>query len=162
MTEQWRPVVGYEGLYEVSDQGRVLSLGRVVVRKNGSPMEIEPRILKPSVIDSSLVVSLHANGVPFRARVARLVAESFLDTPLDEDWYVRIKDGNCANCHVDNLEVTAKKRAPDRYVMLSNREIDAIRDMYDRGESKHHIAFIFGINSTRVMAVINRSGKYRL
>ena len=37
--EEWRPVVGYEGLYEVSDLGRVRSLDRVVQR-NGFPMEL--------------------------------------------------------------------------------------------------------------------------
>ena len=34
MQEVWLPVVGYEGLYEVSDQGQVRSLDRAVVQMN--------------------------------------------------------------------------------------------------------------------------------
>lgn len=35
MSEEWRDVVGYEGLYQVSSEGRVKSLERVVKRKDG-------------------------------------------------------------------------------------------------------------------------------
>ena len=35
MTENWRDVVGYEGIYEVSDRGRVRSLDRIVKANNG-------------------------------------------------------------------------------------------------------------------------------
>lgn len=44
MTEQWRPVVGYETLYEVSDQGKVRSLGRV----DSLGRRIAPRVLTAS------------------------------------------------------------------------------------------------------------------
>ena len=39
LAETWLPVVGYEGLYEVSDQGRVRSVDRVVaaLTKSGGP-----------------------------------------------------------------------------------------------------------------------------
>jgi hypothetical protein len=33
--EEWRPVVGYEGYYEVSNLGKVKSLDRIVNSKNG-------------------------------------------------------------------------------------------------------------------------------
>jgi hypothetical protein len=35
MPEEWRPVVGWEGFYEVSDRGRVRSVARTVMRSNG-------------------------------------------------------------------------------------------------------------------------------
>lgn len=43
--EHWRPVVGFEGLYEVSDQGRVRSLDRVVMRGNGYKQPIRGQVL---------------------------------------------------------------------------------------------------------------------
>ena len=46
--EEWRAVVGYEGLYEVSDQGRVRSLDRVVVTSHGVMRRIPGREMKPS------------------------------------------------------------------------------------------------------------------
>ena len=46
MEESWKPVVGYEGLYEVSDLGRVRSLDRVVKGKRNSKWERKGRILQ--------------------------------------------------------------------------------------------------------------------
>ena len=43
--EQWKPVVGYEGLYEVSDQGRVGSLDRICRDKNGLAKKFKGKIL---------------------------------------------------------------------------------------------------------------------
>lgn len=45
--EIWEDVKGYEGLYQVSDMGRVKSLERTVTRKNGRKQTIRERILKP-------------------------------------------------------------------------------------------------------------------
>ena len=35
LKEKWLPVIGYEGLYEVSDQGRVRSIDRNLITKTG-------------------------------------------------------------------------------------------------------------------------------
>ena len=40
MTEEWRPVLGWEGLYEVSDQGRVRSVDRIVRNRPGVTLTI--------------------------------------------------------------------------------------------------------------------------
>lgn len=45
--EQWKPVPGYEGSYEVSDQGRVRSLDRLVPGKDGRVTRFHGRVLKP-------------------------------------------------------------------------------------------------------------------
>lgn len=50
MVEQWLPVVGYEGYYEVSDQGRVRSVPRVTRRGNGRPMSIRGTVRKQSTM----------------------------------------------------------------------------------------------------------------
>lgn len=50
MSEEWRPVVGFEGLYEVSDQGRVRSLDRLVRSEcalRGYPRRVRGRLLAP-------------------------------------------------------------------------------------------------------------------
>jgi hypothetical protein len=43
--ENWKSIKGYEGLYEVSDLGRVKSLGRRCKSKNGSEQLKKPKIL---------------------------------------------------------------------------------------------------------------------
>ncbi len=49
IAEQWSPVPGWEGSYEVSDHGRVRSVERVIRRRNGTDYTVRERILRPKV-----------------------------------------------------------------------------------------------------------------
>ena len=73
--ETWAPVPGYEGLYEVSDQGRVRSLDRdaytPIGAKNSRPLE--GGILTQQRPDESATVQLSRDGNVIRVSVARLV-----------------------------------------------------------------------------------------
>lgn len=52
MNERWLPIPGYEGIYEVSDQGRVRSLDRYIHRRDKAKSYLKSgRILKPRPID---------------------------------------------------------------------------------------------------------------
>jgi hypothetical protein len=76
MQEVWLPVVGFEGLYEVSDQGRVKSLAR---RDATGLRRIAERILKPYLnIHGYWQVRLHKEGRSKNFRVHVLVAAAFL------------------------------------------------------------------------------------
>ena len=80
--EEWRDVVGYEGLYQVSSEGRVKSLERKVPHCSGGERIQKERILKPVVRgDGYLKVDLCAGGKPKRFLVHRLVCEAFHDNP---------------------------------------------------------------------------------
>ena len=48
--EDWRPVPGYEGLYEVSDRGKVKSRPREVTLRNGASYMKQGRMLKPNPV----------------------------------------------------------------------------------------------------------------
>ena len=77
--EIWAPVTGYEGLYEVSDQGRVRSVDRVVFRSTGTAMKLKGRILKPRAQKSGhLLIWLCRDGVAHAINVHRLVAIAFI------------------------------------------------------------------------------------
>jgi len=113
--EEWRPVVGFEGLYEVSDFGRVRSVGRVVARGNNQ-IPIPERILKQSTLKQTerhpsvrKNVELWKNGERKRCPVSRLVCKAFVENP-DNKPHVNHIDGNSENDHASNLEwVTAKE-----------------------------------------------------
>lgn len=108
-SETWKPIVGYEGLYEVSSMGRVKSLKRTVIAKNGTRMEVEERILKqfPGV-GGYLYLSLSKHGKIKSFTVHRLVATAFIPNPKNLSD-VNHKDEDKTNNSVDNLEWMSHK-----------------------------------------------------
>ena len=99
MTEEiWCPINGYEGLYDVSDKGRVRSL------KFG-----KERILKPLRNTCGyLQVCLCKNGEIKQCLVHRIVAQTFNPNP-DNLTEVNHKDENKTNNSVQNLEWCDRK-----------------------------------------------------
>ena len=76
--EEWRDVVGYEGLYQVSNQGRVKSLER----KNCLGRTVKERILKSRTNRYGYMeVNLCADGKRKMLKVHRLVCQAFHDNP---------------------------------------------------------------------------------
>lgn len=114
MTEQWKPVVGYEGLYEVSSNGYVKSLARVV--RFGSRTRIIPeRILLPHRhIKGYFRVDLCKAGGYNHQFVHRIVAQAFISNH-DNKAVVNHKDSDRHNNTVENLEwVTYEENAAHR------------------------------------------------
>ena len=107
--EEWKEVDGFEGLYEVSNFGRVKSVSRYV--KNGlTEKKINEKILVCSREKKTgyLRVTLCKNGKQKIVKVHRLVAFAFLPN-LNNYPQVNHKDEDKSNNRVDNLEwCTAK------------------------------------------------------
>jgi|26BtaG_2_1085354.scaffolds.fasta_scaffold18218_3 hypothetical protein len=105
MTEEWRPVVGYEGYYEVSDMGRVRSIDRVISRCDGTKEERRGKILSQFKDRYGyLGVSLNKNGKSKTFTTHRLVCESFLGSPVENSNQVNHMDGIKDNNRLSNLE----------------------------------------------------------
>jgi hypothetical protein len=80
MAEQWRPVVGYEGLYEVSDLGRIRSVDRV----DSSGKRRQSRLIKPTRSkDEYRKVCLSRGSKVQQISLHRLVALHFIPNPCD-------------------------------------------------------------------------------
>ena len=93
MAELWKPVVGFEGLYEVSNSGEVR-------HKNGCNVK---QCVNKKKYTNYRYVNLRKDGKNVRASVHRLVANAFLANPLQKEM-VNHKDENGENNNVDNLE----------------------------------------------------------
>lgn len=90
--EEWRAVIGHEGLYEVSDRGRVRSL-----------ISFRIMALKTNKSSGYLDVGLHKDKKRKTRRVHQLVAAAFLG-PRPDGLVINHKDGSKKNNHVCNLE----------------------------------------------------------
>ncbi len=105
MTE-WRAVLGFEGRYEVSSEGRVRRLARVVAQRDGRKYPVREKTLKnlPHPGGYSQVCLRTEIGVNGRMRyVHRLVAEAFLSNPKKLPEVNHINLNKCDN-RVANLE----------------------------------------------------------
>lgn len=122
-SEEWRDVPGYEGLYEVSNLGRVYSIRRPNASMSGRLMTPNPH---PRT--GHLHVSLYGvSGRRYTAKVHRLVAEAFLPRS-DRDYLVRHLDGNTENNQVGNLA----------WGTQSENGLDSVRHGTHNNASKTH------------------------
>ena len=106
--EIWKDIEGYEGLYEVSNMGRVKSLKRTVWNSGkGCYVTVPERILKAGKAKGYLRVRLYKEGKVKNYYVHRLVGQEFLENP---EGYTDLNhlDENKENNRADNLEWCSK------------------------------------------------------
>ena len=78
MSEEWRPIPGWEGFYEVSDLGRVRGIARLVETRPGVVAHIKPKIVKGGLsFDGYPVVWLTRRNARTEYRVSRLVCSAW-------------------------------------------------------------------------------------
>lgn len=155
-TEEWRDVVGYEGLYEISNHGRV---------KSYHTRFKKPRILKTSMTTTGYrKVELVKNKIKKSRKIHRLVAEAFI--PNEENKpYINHIDSNPINNNVDNLEWCTQKENMIHSAIFGNHKSFAWENKekviadYISGKSIKYLAKKYGGNScTTIKNVLNREG----
>lgn len=101
--EIWEEAFGFEGLYSVSNLGRVKSLPRKMKMPRGGYYVSKERILKPSKMPNGyLVVNLYEKGSLKRFYVHRLVAYAFWGE--NKNMTINHKDEDKTNNNIENLE----------------------------------------------------------
>jgi hypothetical protein len=112
--ENWKPIIGFEGMYEVSNLGGVRSLDRVELFKDSSRRR-KGKYFTPRVFNGYYTVALQRIYTRF---VHRLVAEAFVEGKGDGS-VVNHKDCNRLNNNADNLEWVTQKQNIAHAVSLS-------------------------------------------
>ena len=102
--EIWRPIKGYEGLYEASNLGNVRSVDRVIVYSNGRKHFLKGKILKPvKNQEGYLFLWLFKDSKRKTFKVHRIIMNTFVPNPSNLPQ-INHKDEDKTNNCVDNLE----------------------------------------------------------
>ena len=104
MNVEWKPIPGYEGYYEISNEGVVRSKLRTITKSNGRCHTIPEHIMKVFEVNDTnptARVELNKNGRRKDMYLPNLVASIFLGLPYDSIVYH--KDGNLNNNNASNL-----------------------------------------------------------
>ena len=120
MSMEYRDVVGWEGFYEVRDDGVVRSIGRYVTKSDGNMLTVRCKCLSAYKAGKYLAVNLCRNGTPKVTHVHRIVAEAFLG-PRPTGRQVDHIDRNRFNNAACNLRyVTPSQNAQNSGLRIDN------------------------------------------
>ena len=154
IAEVWKDIQGYEGLYQVSNLGRVKSLGRFIDRLVYGNYWQEERILKLHKTKYGyLMVELRKNKKPKNFLVHRLVAIAFILNPENKPEVDHI-NANKADNNVNNLRwVTAKENVNNPLNMA--HLIGKNHPMFGKKHSEETKEKLRGANNPRARKVKN-------
>ena len=139
--EDWKDIAGYEGIYQVSNKGRVRS---VCLRHSSKPRVMKQRFAGRNY----LYVGLSLNGVQKKYSVHRLVAKAFIPNPYNKPEINHI-NGDKTNNSANNLEwVTSRENKAHAHKTglydeaISNSEIPVIAMDEKTGEEREYKSII--------------------
>lgn len=168
--EIWRPVLGFESLYEVSQLGRIRHV--IKIDRHGNPYLGQPRKQLVSS-DGYLFVQLYIPGVAKRKspRVHVLVAHAFLGTK-PKGMEINHIDGNKQNNRVENLEYCSHAQNMAHAALhnllannqgehncnakLTDSDVYEIRRFSSLGETNVAIAKRFNVTDVLVSKIVRR------
>lgn len=172
MNEVWKPVQGYEGIYEVSNLGRVRSLDRVAENRWGTTRPI-PGTMRTIAVkrEGYCFVNLFRKSKGQPMYVHRLVALAFLPNP-DNLPQVNHKDGDKSNNALTNLEwctgsdncyhaihegiYQQARGESSAKAVFTEDQVREIRRRWAAGEKQKHLAAEFGTRPGTINKIVHR------
>ena len=165
LIEEWRDIKGYEGIYMVSNLGRIKSLvgwnGREYIKRDKL---LNPYKQKVGQEYYRSVVKLRKNGKKKDKKVHRLVADAFIPNPENKP-NINHKDGNPLNNIVSNLEWCTQQENITHAIETGLRKLKHIpkkeleRLYIEQKKSPREIGEMFNVSSS---LITNRIKKYNI
>lgn len=174
MNEIWKDIIGYEGLYQVSNLGKVRSIQRTIryngIGKGGGTYSYPSIELKKCLNTVGYYqVSLSVNNHRKRYMIHRLVAAAFCTHPIGKD-YVNHIDGNYLNNRADNLEWVSSVENTHHAIVngfhkiygedshrakFSNEQAGIIREIKEKGVSTKDLSILLGVHKSCINRICN-------
>ena len=169
--EEWKPILGYEGYYEISNFGNVRSLD-IVENINGGKRKRKGKLRKLSIKDNGYYfLILYKNNVSKNLYIHRLVMENF-SKEIPDGYEVNHIDGNKANNHISNLEIVthqenivhsyennlSKRAEKHSQSKLSNEDVFFIRKNYkpfDTEFGAKPLSEKYGVGKSTISTIAN-------
>ena len=155
MSEQWREIKGYEGVYVVSNLGRVMNSHGEVLKSSNNEKGY-----------ARVILTLNGRKT---IKVARLVATAFIENP-DNKPEVNHKSGVKADNTADNLEwVTHAENIQHAYdtglkharsgeahpmCKVSDEQVKYIREHCAAGASRREMQELFGVSKRQISRIV--------
>lgn len=154
--EIWKDIKGYEGLYQISNLGRVKSLERRVPFGD-SYRSYPEKIKSQEIIKGYKRVNLYKKGKLKKFLVHRLVASSFINEQ-DGSMQVNHINGVTTDNRLDNLEwTTIKENANHKTTVLMKKP----RGVYRTSENKWNAQIVFNQKNIALGTFANKSDAYK-
>ena len=112
--EEFRAVVGYEGLYEVSNKGRIKRLPRIVMGKSGCIRTYHAKIMKIQTNYGRTTTRLSRNNKQTTYLIHKLVWNAFGNMQQESDHWIFHKNKDRTDNNIENLELDLVRMAKGR------------------------------------------------
>ena len=142
MEETWKEIPGFEGYYEVSTEGNVRSIDRIINCPWGKCYTAKGKQKSICAFKTGyLYVNLYKEHKTYKESVHRLVALAFIPNPEDKAFVDHI-DGNRANNKVDNLRWCTRKENANNPITrqrLKDKPINWVhlKDLHNKKRGSH-------------------------
>lgn len=182
MTEIWKDIPGYEGLYQASNLGNIKSLKRKIIRKSANSETFHKYPVKEKIFDFgvdkdgySTLTLFDCHHKRYKWRAHRLIAITFIQNKTDKP-YVNHINGIKTDNRVENLEwCTAKENIQHAwktglckskignrgetspFAKLKNHQVLEIREKYKTGlYSQRKLGAEYGVSKDRISDIVKR------
>lgn len=149
--EAWKPITGYEGLYEVSSYGRVRSLDQLMLKSNGVIQKHTGRILSAFMTKGYKSVTLRNAKAESRKKnylVSRLVGIAFVDG-YEDGLLINHINGYKLDNHYTNLEWVTHKENTAHAIQMGLFKFDALH-AHSESQSKSVVQLTYQLEMVKV------------
>lgn len=160
---KWKPIPGFEGLYEISDEGHVVRIST----HGRNPKSIRRPVRPHKKPEGYLAIDIQRDQIRLRSYVHRVVWEAFRG-PIPSGLEINHRDGNRLNNRLDNLELVTRsanmlhsfqqlspslnrvRGTAHHKAKLTPADVENILSLNRTGTSQREIARLYGVSKTAI------------